>query len=251
MGYPPARAHVPIVPPPAPPMVRPPQHAAPNPPYAGTLAPLPPPPPASSNRGGGGYAHDQSPEAAELTRALSEAIEQAAEEDHGTGRKSWRSTEGAVFEEGTLQLGGLAPAPSSSARQPYDEGHGYAPHFEPAAPVDVGRGGRRMPQVDDFPAVGQREYRAKMGIPEPPDEPEAPPPRKPTFFERITGARRREQERPADNGHRQNRQTARNAAGQGDRDGGHNERGGGASGEPRTDQQGVELPVFFGQDRKR
>jgi hypothetical protein len=45
-----------------------------------------------------------------------------------------------------------------------------------------------MPAVDDFPPVGQREYRARLGTP---GHSESPAPRKASLLERLTGVRRR------------------------------------------------------------
>jgi hypothetical protein len=64
-----------------------------------------------------------------------------------------------------------------------------------------------MPTVEDFPAIAQREYRAKIGALANQGTPTAPPPacappsaqpRKRGLFERITGlGRRGDQEEPA------------------------------------------------------
>jgi cell division protein FtsZ len=208
--------------------------------HAGSVPP-PVPPHAGNIR------HDSSPEAAELTRALSEAIEQAAMDDPGSARPQWRSAEGALFEEGTLQLGGMSPPPTSS-RGAYEDTQAYAPQFEPAAPLDVRHGARRMPMVEDFPVVGQREYRAKMGIPEPPEG--DPPPRKPTLFERLTGARRRESERSASAGHQHSRPDRRALSRIAAEDADPSERGSAAD-DPQLGQHSVETSVNFGLDRKR
>jgi hypothetical protein len=109
-----------------------------------------------------------------------------------------------------------------------------------------------MPDLEDFPAIGQRAYRALAGPPEasspynsPAGEPvHAAPPRRRGLFERITGRLRRQDDEnfPAqrDDWHAQgaDRADAR---------------------EPRRDEREVfnshdyqvDVPVFFGTSKKR
>jgi cell division protein FtsZ len=70
-----------------------------------------------------------------------------------------------VIEEGFSHLNWLAQSARSRAR---DGGASGEPgqDFTPAPPADVRRGSRRMPEVDDFPPIMQREYRAKVGEPQ-------------------------------------------------------------------------------------
>ncbi len=69
--------------------------------------------------------------------------------------------------------------------------------FTPQPPAELPRNGRRMPDVSDFPAVGQREYRAKAGsggdqadrgeLPRVYQQPNAAAPSKGSLFQRLTG----------------------------------------------------------------
>ena len=77
--------------------------------------------------------------------------------------------------------------------------------FTPAPPAQVRRAPRRMPDVDDFPVVGQRDYYAKsaqqrrapqgQGLPSSRQPAE---PRRRGFFERLTGRGRTESDSLAD-----------------------------------------------------
>ncbi len=76
--------------------------------------------------------------------------------------------------------------------------------FTPAPPADVRRPPRRMPELEDFPVVAQREYHAKMEHHvQPPSAAHRPPaqsrsePRKRGFFDRLTGRKRAESDSPA------------------------------------------------------
>ncbi|HEX4891878.1 MAG TPA: cell division protein FtsZ [Hyphomicrobiaceae bacterium] len=72
-------------------------------------------------------------------------------------RELWRAPGGIVIEE-PFQ-------PPHAGRPGAVHEHPRAPeNFTPGPPEDVHRGGRRMPEVGDFPAVAQREYRAKSGM---------------------------------------------------------------------------------------
>ncbi len=87
------------------------------------------------------------------------------------GRELWRAPGDVVIEE-------AAPHPAQPAMRessPPDPRYAPAPVFAPAAPENVPRQQRRLPEVDDFPAVGQREYRAKSG--QYADQPGSGPPR--------------------------------------------------------------------------
>lgn len=149
------------------------------------------------------------PRQEDVQRRLSEAInapaevahERAAPQDQSSQqRETWRAPGNVVIEEGFSHL---AWPPQSAARTtaPEPAARGAEP-FVPAPPVDVRRGNsRRMPDVDDFPPVAQREYRAKTGYPVPPPPPGAnqagDEPQRRGILQRIMGrARRDEMEDP-------------------------------------------------------
>jgi cell division protein FtsZ len=81
-------------------------------------------------------------------------------------RELWRSPNNVVIEE-ARPPGSETP----SAARPATPGETAPPEpaapFAPAAPLDVRRpSSRRVPSLDEFPPVGQREYRAKTGQPD-------------------------------------------------------------------------------------
>ncbi|MGE0767725.1 MAG: cell division protein FtsZ [Hyphomicrobiaceae bacterium] len=76
-------------------------------------------------------------------------------------RELWRSPTNVVIEETRKGTAGTSPMPTAPREPDATE---VPPRFEPAAPQDVRRPTtRRMPGLDEFPPVGQREYRAKSG----------------------------------------------------------------------------------------
>jgi cell division protein FtsZ len=120
----------------------------------------------------------------DMRRRLSEAIE--FEQQGGTRplpesrrepsaeppRDSWRAPGDVVIEEGFSHLNWLAQSARTRAREgnvPSEP----AQEFKPAPPADIRRGARRMPDVEDFPPIMQREYRAKVGY-SPDTAPRAP-----------------------------------------------------------------------------
>jgi cell division protein FtsZ len=172
----------------------------------------------------------------------------------------WSSQSGAIFAEAQPQF------PHQAAQTGGDHAHppalpgapdrDYAPH----PPVEAARGARRIPQVEDFPAVGQREYWAKTGqyaepspvVPPPRayTHPATEPPRKLGFFQRLMGARRKAAPAQAEY---MNHPQAHS-----DMEKHHLQRGTGprhpplagtASG-PRISDEGDDLPVIFGTNRK-
>jgi cell division protein FtsZ len=78
-------------------------------------------------------------------------------------RELWRGPGNVVIEE---------TRPASAQRPVSDESRSSPPEpppFRPAAPEQLGRPStRRVPDLEDFPPVGQREYRAKAGQAAPP-----------------------------------------------------------------------------------
>ncbi len=168
-------------------------------------------------------------------------------------RETWRAPGNVVIEQVPPQLSASAPQPP-----PLPSGHGsdpYAGHhqaFTPAPTAEIRRPPRRMPDLQDFPAIGQRAYRALAGSPEASGQynpatgqpVHTAPPRRRGLFERITGRLRRQDEEnfPArpDDWHAQgaDRADAR---------------------EPRGDEREdfnsqdyqVDVPVFFSTSKKR
>ena len=117
-------------------------------------------------------------------------------------REIWRAPGDVVIEEGLPPLANNGPARTQPP--PLDQARPTGA-FKPAQPEDFQRSPRRMPEVDDFPAVGQREYRAKAnqyGAPSGPDlpvppgapprifdeRPEPQPARRTGLFQRLVGS---------------------------------------------------------------
>jgi cell division protein FtsZ len=143
----------------------------------------------------------------ELSRAIQQGPPSGQVRNERKPRGTWRGPGNVVVEEGSPQFGQEPVAPPSPQRNSDTSQRAVDP-FALAAPVAIPRGGRRMPTVEDFPAVGQREYRAKSGAPAnqggrpaPPPQAYAPHPEQPRkrgLFERLAGlGRRGEQEAPA------------------------------------------------------
>jgi cell division protein FtsZ len=138
----------------------------------------------------------------DLQRRLSEAIgpqgeSQAPQQDRAAQpRETWRAPGNVVIEEGfSHHAWPPQPAPRQEAA---DQRTARGPEpFVPAPPADLRRG-RRMPEVEDFPPVAQREYRAKAttATPPPPLSPLQPaeePQKRSGILQRIMGRNRREE----------------------------------------------------------
>lgn len=107
------------------------------------------------------------------------------------GRETWQAPGNVMIERGYQppQSGTLASPPR--APQPVE-----AATFHPQPPQDVRRPpARRMPEVDEFPIVGQRAYHAGSGVPAAGDgrmqQPFGAETRKPGLLARITGRHRK------------------------------------------------------------
>ncbi len=145
--------------------------------------------------------------ASELQRQLSQALEagqtQAASDlrpEHGRenrtdGRTVWKAPGGVVIEQGPASSGdasALRPDGSLPAGSKRSSG------FTPGPPSPLKRGRRPMPEIEDFPEVGQREYlsksdpfRAQEGAPRVFGAPApSPPPRKRGLLQRLVDAGR-------------------------------------------------------------
>jgi cell division protein FtsZ len=161
-----------------------------------TRQPAPPPQP-QRYEAARGFPHQQAyarPDE-DMQRRLSEAIgvdgEEPAREQHApASRETWRAPGNVVIEEGFAQMN-WAPQQAPRGAAPVDNANASEP-FIPAPPADLRRGARRIPDVEDFPPVGQREYRAKAGYPaQPPPGGEEPPRR--GILQRIMGRARRDE----------------------------------------------------------
>lgn len=170
---------------------------------------------------------------------------------------SWHSPDGVEIEDG------LPPAYSQAPPSVY----GHASHdvtydgFAPAPPAEVRRAPRRMPEVEDFPAVGQRDYYAKTAGQAPadplgytldgPGQP-ASPPRKRGLFARLTGRGRDESDSRGDR--TQNTpefgSKASPAATGDDRGRSHSDSKSRHSPDPAHRSEKPELPVFFSKPRR-
>ncbi len=93
-----------------------------------------------------------------------------------SSREVWQAPRGVVIEEAPQPGARGAPFPQPGHQPVREDMRADAPGFVPGPPQDFARSDRRMPNVDDFPTVGQREYRAKSGqYGEPSDKPPAAP----------------------------------------------------------------------------
>jgi cell division protein FtsZ len=163
------------------------QHAAP-----------PPPPQPQRHEAARGFPHQHARPDEDMQRRLSEAIgvngEEPAREQHAPqSRETWRAPGNVVIEEGFAQMN-WAPQQAPRGAALVDNGNASEP-FIPAPPADLRRGGRRIPDVEDFPPVAQREYRAKAGYPAqggPPPPGNEEPPRR-GILQRIMGRARRDE----------------------------------------------------------
>ncbi len=120
---------------------------------------------------------------------------------------AWLAPGNVMIEEAPPQLSqgaqqGDTPAAPISGQSTTASTPQAAAQFAPAAPQSLGVAPRKMPAVEDFPLVGQREYHAKSpagataSTAAIPDRSTAPtsPAKKPGFFERLTGRRSHEGE---------------------------------------------------------
>lgn len=200
-----------------------------------------------------------------FTEMLSKAIEErpmaAGDPRPHEAHDVWRGPGDVLIEEGLPPLGPSASAPPPQKAAP---GGARSPEpFTPAPPMETRRAKRRMPTVEDFPVVAQREYLAKAGWHEtgnPPQSPprayapdSAPPAKKPGLLSRITGFGWRTEHRPPqqEQGFTRGLRTVgdRNQAGHPSPN--HHSRHDQPSHNESSSPEDVELPVFFQSDRKR
>lgn len=76
------------------------------------------------------------------------------------GRATWAAPGNVLIEEGLPPLPSMGPGRMQGDNY---RDHSSSGQFTPQRSSDIRRGPARMPQVEDFPLVGQREYRAKRG----------------------------------------------------------------------------------------
>ncbi|MGB3720043.1 MAG: cell division protein FtsZ [Proteobacteria bacterium] len=198
-----------------------------------------------------------------LVQTLSKAYDNSSG-NNGDGSQSntWRGPGDVLIEEGPPQLGPTISPPPLPTAGAQSNNAGMRPAsepFTPGPPVETRRGPRRMPTVEDFPPVGQREYRAKTGWYESQQRPRAYTPQHENesrgfnLFRRITGLARRTEQRAPD---RQefSAQPTRSVADRqptqhspAPQDGMPDN----SSDNMHAKQQRIEIPVFFHKDRNR
>ena len=209
----------------------------------------------------------QSPAFAELARPPAPSpFEMARPSDPASGQSQYVPAPPSWHTGDDVEITELAPGTLSG---PYTHAASdYVPHaapaqpametFAPAPPAQVRRPPRRMPDLDEFPPVGQREYHAKTqrpgSSPHVYAEPASPPaePKKRGFFERLTGRSKRDADSRVTGGERD----AFNARQRPDGErsytvGGNSDarRNGWLETEPQR-QEKPELPVFFSKSRR-
>lgn len=79
--------------------------------------------------------------------------------------EAWRTEGDVVIEEGLAHLSRPAQPPPPPQHQGADATSRVTQDFSPGPPTEIRRGMRRIPAVEDFPPVAQREFRAKIGEP--------------------------------------------------------------------------------------
>ncbi len=151
---------------------------------------VPPPAPVAASTPPHAPAHAPAPIPAQVAQPAAMTHEHRSappfqSEPPRQSREIWRGPGDVMIEEG------LPPVSHTAARTqpPPLEQLRPAEVFTPAPPEEFNRPQRRMPEVNDFPAVGQREYRAKShqyGAPAaagPPALPPAPPAGAPRIYD--------------------------------------------------------------------
>ncbi|PPD29420.1 MAG: cell division protein FtsZ [Hyphomicrobium sp.] len=198
----------------------------------------------------------------------------------GGGGQTWRAPGNVLIEEGAMppyaaDHAALGPASEVYGRELSGSGYDTGMHpddFVPAPSAEIRRKSPRMPDLEEFPVVGQRDYRAKSdGLP--PVRGTSDPSRsgwggqsgqpvgqsigrKPGLLQRLTGMGRRGNDLAADS-------DARSAYGAAARGAGADGTGAGGRGRQPDAQRadhpdsaasksthGVDLPVFFNRELK-
>ena len=175
----------------------------------------------------------------EMQRRLKEVLEAAQGPQFAAGslpvtgqqyepRPAWAGPGNVMIEDGLShfpQLSGAALGRTPSL-PPQAVPAIFNPHsFQPQAPVEFERTARRMPSVEDFPDVGQRDWRSKTSAGGQTPGAAQDSGRKQGFFGRISGlAKRATESSSADNG-----------------------RGPGPAGQVEDESA---IPIFFGRERR-
>ncbi|MFA5950987.1 MAG: cell division protein FtsZ [Hyphomicrobium sp.] len=109
------------------------------------------------------------------------------------GKEAWRAAGNVTIEDGPPQLSiSHAPPPLPQA---YEMPREQTDGFMPAPPSDIRRGANRIPDLNEFPQVGQRAYRAVEGasnerggsVNDAQMRPSSGAPRRLGLFERLAG----------------------------------------------------------------
>ncbi len=172
---------------------------------------------------------------------------------------SWHTTDDVEITELTPgSLAGTYTPPPIDYGSPQAAVHAAAEPYTPAPPAQIRRPPRRMPELEEFPAVGQREYHAKTqrnaAAPHVYAEQSARPaePKRRGFFERLTGRSKRDGDSHPTNRDHEAFDTAQRSeidrsytvGGEADQ-----RRSGWLETEPQR-QEKPELPVFFSKSRR-
>jgi cell division protein FtsZ len=184
-------------------------------------------------------------------------LQPQAHQPHHAPREPWRAPGDVVIEEGFSHMTWLGHQPAHAQAPPHEVPPQVGQQFTPAPPIDVRRTRRRMPDVEDFPPLAQREYHAKAGYgSEPPPIDEAgydadDEPRR-GLLQRIMGRARREADEDSDRSESTFDKLRRLARSPVDQQGWWDDSGARRSGAPAetSPQDQALLPVVFNRLRK-
>jgi cell division protein FtsZ len=215
-----------------------------------------------------GHSHPTDPDA--LGRRISQAMGAGADPVVAEPRAetyAGREARDVWQAPGDVQIeSGLPPTLAQRHAPPERSRAGEVPppvegHYAPQAPAEIRRTQRRIPDIEDFPVVGQREYRAKsqddrQTPPAPPPLPRGAAPAeeaaRPGLFQRLAGLGKRQGD--SDSAPAQVNKSPRAEVGHSvphsremvPSDDHHSVSRGGSG----ARQQAVGLPVFFGREKK-
>jgi len=166
-------------------------------------------------------------------------------------REMWQAPGSVLIEEAPPVVVAAAPIVQRQAepKPSFDQ-------FTPEMPVEVRRPPRRMPELEEFPPVAQREYRqrsadAPHSAESEPHYADPTPGKRPGLFERLSGRGRR-----PDNSHNpassqpQQAPAARSNQAAPPRQRPNSPNGWSAGGSPEAPDKAVDFPEFFSRDRK-